>query len=41
MQYIAPTGTVYQAGFLSGNPIAMAAGYACLNLLREEGNESA
>ncbi|MCX9563316.1 glutamate-1-semialdehyde 2,1-aminomutase, partial [Vibrio cholerae] len=39
MQYIAPTGPVYQAGTLSGNPIAMAAGYACLNLLREEGNE--
>ncbi|MFI3273630.1 aminotransferase class III-fold pyridoxal phosphate-dependent enzyme, partial [Vibrio sp.] len=39
MQYIAPTGPVYQAGTLSGNPVAMAAGYACLNLLREEGNE--
>lgn len=41
MQYIAPTGPVYQAGTLSGNPIAMAAGYACLNLLKEEGNEKA
>ncbi|MCE0493341.1 glutamate-1-semialdehyde 2,1-aminomutase [Vibrio salinus] len=39
MQYIAPTGPVYQAGTLSGNPVAMAAGYACLKLLREEGNE--
>lgn len=39
MQYIAPTGPVYQAGTLSGNPVAMAAGYACLSLLREEGNE--
>ncbi|MGC9422929.1 glutamate-1-semialdehyde 2,1-aminomutase [Vibrio sp.] len=39
MQYIAPTGPVYQAGTLSGNPIAMAAGYACLSLLKEEGNE--
>lgn len=39
MQYIAPTGPVYQAGTLSGNPVAMAAGYASLNLLREEGNE--
>jgi glutamate-1-semialdehyde 2,1-aminomutase len=39
MQYIAPTGPVYQAGTLSGNPVAMAAGYACLTLLREEGNE--
>ncbi|MGF1747360.1 MULTISPECIES: glutamate-1-semialdehyde 2,1-aminomutase [Vibrio] len=39
MQYVAPTGPVYQAGTLSGNPIAMAAGYACLTLLSEEGNE--
>ncbi len=39
MQYIAPTGPVYQAGTLSGNPVAMAAGYACLTLLAEEGNE--
>ncbi|MDN3609097.1 glutamate-1-semialdehyde 2,1-aminomutase [Vibrio ostreicida] len=39
MQFIAPTGPVYQAGTLSGNPVAMAAGYACLNLLKEEGNE--
>ncbi|ARU65242.1 glutamate-1-semialdehyde-2,1-aminomutase [Histophilus somni] len=39
MQYIAPTGPVYQAGTLSGNPIAMSAGIACLNELRKEGNE--
>ncbi len=39
MQHIAPTGPVYQAGTLSGNPVAMAAGYACLNMLKEEGNE--
>ncbi|WP_428771369.1 glutamate-1-semialdehyde 2,1-aminomutase [Vibrio sp.] len=39
MQYIAPTGPVYQAGTLSGNPVAMAAGYACLSVLREAGNE--
>ncbi|GAM61784.1 glutamate-1-semialdehyde aminotransferase [Vibrio ishigakensis] len=39
MQYIAPTGPVYQAGTLSGNPIAMAAGYACLTELTKEGNE--
>jgi glutamate-1-semialdehyde 2,1-aminomutase len=31
MQYIAPTGPVYQAGTLSGNPIAMAAGLASLS----------
>lgn len=39
MQYIAPTGPVYQAGTLSGNPIAMAAGLACLNELKKAGNE--
>lgn len=39
MQYIAPTGPVYQAGTLSGNPVAMAAGFACLKVLTEEGNE--
>lgn len=41
MQYIAPTGPVYQAGTLSGNPIAMAAGLACLKTLTKEGNEAA
>lgn len=40
MQHIAPTGPVYQAGTLSGNPIAMAAGLACLKTLTEEGNEA-
>lgn len=33
MQHIAPTGPVYQAGTLSGNPIAMHAGLAALNAL--------
>jgi len=33
MSMIAPDGPVYQAGTLSGNPLAMAAGYATLNLL--------
>jgi glutamate-1-semialdehyde 2,1-aminomutase len=33
MDYIAPIGPVYQAGTLSGNPIAMAAGLASLNEL--------
>ncbi len=37
MQALAPTGPVYQAGTLSGNPIAMAAGYACLNELTKPG----
>ncbi len=31
MDYIAPTGPVYQAGTLSGNPVAMTAGLAVLN----------
>lgn len=39
MEYLAPTGPVYQAGTLSGNPIAMAAGLACLNELKKTGNE--
>ncbi|KJF88096.1 glutamate-1-semialdehyde 2,1-aminomutase [Photobacterium phosphoreum] len=39
MEFIAPTGPVYQAGTLSGNPVAMAAGHACLNVLIEKGNE--
>ncbi|MCK2082742.1 glutamate-1-semialdehyde 2,1-aminomutase [Aeromonas sp. 3925] len=37
MQYIAPTGPVYQAGTLSGNPVAMAAGLTMLDLLLEPG----
>lgn len=36
MNHIAPVGPVYQAGTLSGNPIAMAAGLATLNLLSDE-----
>jgi glutamate-1-semialdehyde 2,1-aminomutase len=34
MEYLAPTGPVYQAGTLSGNPLAMAAGIATLDLLK-------
>ncbi|PHS16914.1 MAG: glutamate-1-semialdehyde-2,1-aminomutase [Kangiella sp.] len=37
MQYLAPAGPVYQAGTLSGNPIAMSAGLTALNLLSEDG----
>lgn len=40
MAHIAPTGPVYQAGTLSGNPIAMAAGLACLTELKKAGNEA-
>jgi glutamate-1-semialdehyde 2,1-aminomutase len=35
MERMAPAGPVYQAGTLSGNPLAMAAGLAQLRLLRE------
>jgi glutamate-1-semialdehyde 2,1-aminomutase len=37
MELIAPLGPVYQAGTLSGNPLAMAAGIATLRLLSEPG----
>jgi len=37
MQAIAPLGPVYQAGTLSGNPVAVAAGLATLHLLEKEG----
>ena len=37
MRKIAPLGPVYQAGTLSGNPVAMAAGLANLKLLQEPG----
>lgn len=36
MSMIAPSGPVYQAGTLSGNPLAMAAGIATLKVLRDE-----
>lgn len=35
MEKLAPNGPVYQAGTLSGNPVAVAAGLATLNLLRD------
>jgi glutamate-1-semialdehyde 2,1-aminomutase len=37
MQQISPLGPVYQAGTLSGNPLAMAAGIATLRLMTEPG----
>ena len=37
MEMLAPVGPVYQAGTLSGNPVAMAAGLATLELLEEPG----
>jgi glutamate-1-semialdehyde 2,1-aminomutase len=36
MESLAPTGPVYQAGTLSGNPLAMAAGLATLGVLENE-----
>jgi len=35
MEHIAPLGSVYQAGTLSGNPIAMMAGYTTLKILHD------
>ena len=35
MEVVAPVGSVYQAGTLSGNPVAMAAGLAQLTYLNE------
>ena len=37
MEHIAPLGPVYQAGTLSGNPVAMASGLATLNLISAPG----
>jgi glutamate-1-semialdehyde 2,1-aminomutase len=37
MELVAPSGPVYQAGTLSGNPVAMAAGLASLDLVSEAG----
>lgn len=37
MAHVAPQGSVYQAGTLSGNPLAMAAGIATLRELNQEG----
>jgi len=35
MEMVSPSGTVYQAGTLSGNPLAMSAGYAALSYINE------
>ncbi|OPA02043.1 glutamate-1-semialdehyde-2,1-aminomutase [Bacillus cereus] len=37
MEQMAPAGLIYQAGTFSGNPVAMAAGYATLQLLDQHG----
>lgn len=36
MEKVAPVGTIYQAGTLSGNPLAMGAGYATLSALNKQ-----
>jgi len=38
MGMVSPSGPVYQAGTLSGNPVAMAAGSAVLKILRDNGH---
>ncbi|WP_168393487.1 glutamate-1-semialdehyde 2,1-aminomutase [Erwinia amylovora] len=40
MEALAPGGPVYQAGTLSGNPIAMAAGFACLTEVARPGTHA-
>jgi glutamate-1-semialdehyde 2,1-aminomutase len=37
MEKLSPSGGVYQAGTLSGNPLAMSAGIATLNILKQPG----
>jgi glutamate-1-semialdehyde 2,1-aminomutase len=39
MEKMAPTGPIYQAGTLSGNPLAMVAGYTTLQLMQPESYE--
>ena len=41
MRQVAPSGPVYQAGTLSGNPVAMAAGLAMLELIQAPGFHAA
>lgn len=38
MDYLAPNGDVYQAGTLSGNPLAMRAGFTTLQLIKKDEN---
>lgn len=37
MEKVAPLGAAYQAGTMAGNPLSMAAGIACLEVLEQEG----
>jgi glutamate-1-semialdehyde 2,1-aminomutase len=38
MEYLAPSGPVYQAGTLSGNPVALSAGLTTLNIISKQTN---
>jgi len=38
MEKLAPAGPIYQAGTLSGNPLAMAAGYKTLEIIKKDAN---
>jgi glutamate-1-semialdehyde 2,1-aminomutase len=38
MEQVSPAGSVYQAGTLSGNPLAMSAGLATLEIMKEPGS---
>jgi glutamate-1-semialdehyde 2,1-aminomutase len=38
MEMVAPSGPIYQAGTLSGNPLAMSTGYAALNYIKDNPN---
>jgi glutamate-1-semialdehyde 2,1-aminomutase len=38
MEMVAPSGPVYQAGTLSGNPLAMSAGYVALSYIKDHSN---
>lgn len=40
MEYVAPVGSIYQAGTLSGNPLAMTAGYETMRALDESDYEN-
>src|SRR5699024_12031976 len=40
MEYIAPAGSIYQAGTLSGNPLAMTAAYETLRQIKQSDYEN-
>src|SRR5699024_12158292 len=40
IEYIAPAGSIYQAGTISGNPLAMTAGYETLSQIKQSDYEN-